>query len=418
MRAISSVAGAIIVVIIILIASGASLLIISEPRTSITLPTSSTTTAQKVHTTTQTTTSTITSTTTTSTTTTTASTKSYSLVETRSGSGPSESSPLATNEGNVYFQGDGPCCSIPPVYSDAKTYNDSGNSWTLQGDYEPGIAWFSANSTGLTINDQTCDGSSCGPRQEANAGEAFNDVSFYGDVSIPSNATLFSIDAYIPYHNYYSSCALDKGQSGCTYELLPYDAAALALDVSGNLIVVSFAEVCNNPCSTNGLQMSAYTSGGGSSVNQVLNTIDNSTYTPLHKLTIATDRKSFIELYVDNILLYSSTTMPIDLSGGGGAIEISERTSINGEVDSVTWSNFLAYSSSEIAVGGLSSGMTLVASGSNGFNETLSSFSNGVGIINVATSPSNVSVNIELDGKVIASKSDLESGAFLMLNTS
>ncbi|MHB1907491.1 MAG: hypothetical protein ACYCQJ_01315 [Nitrososphaerales archaeon] len=417
MRALSSVAGAIIVVIIILIAAGASLLIISEPRTSITFSTSSTTTTQKVRTTTQTP-STSTSTITTPTTTTTSSTKSYSLEEMRPGSGPSESSPLTTSEGTVYFQGDGPCCSKPPVYSNAKTYNDNGNSWTLQGDYEPGIAWFSANSTGLTISDQACDGSSCGPRQEANAGEAFDDVSFYGDVSIPSNATLFSIEAYIPYHSYYSSCTLDKGQSGCTYELLPYDAAALALDVSGNLIVVSFAEVCNNPCSTNGLQMSAYTSGGGSSVNQVLNTIDNSTYTPLHTLTIATDRKSFIELYVDNILLYSSTTMPIDLSGGGGSIEISERTSINGEVDSVTWSNFLAYSSSEIAVSGLSSGMTLVASGSNGFNETLSSFSNGVGIINVTTSPSNVSVSVELDGKVIASKSALKSGAFLTLNTS
>lgn len=331
---------------------------------------------------------------------------SYGLQLAKAGSGPVVSSPMSTPMGRSYFPSDGPCCGGGS--GAVVNYNDGGNRWVWQGDIEPGSAWASANSTGLTVNLQTCfRPSACGPNHEFwGDKEAFDDISIYGDLGgIPGNATLFSVDAYLPYHSYYSTCQQDLGSggSGCTYEIAPYDGAALAYVANGNYMVVSFAEICNSPCTSNALQMSAFVSAGGSSIVKTLALINEPTYTPFHRLTIATDRKSYIDFYVDNTLIYSNSTLPANLGSGGLAqIELSQRTSINGEISQVTWSNLQVYSSSMITVGGLSSGMTAVATGPGGFNQTsTANSSSGVAMLNVALQPSNITVSVEQNGKVV-----------------
>ena len=318
----------------------------------------------------------------------------------------------------TYIPHDGPCCTQPPVSGGIVNYTDQGNTWAFQGDIEPGTAWASANSSGLTVSYDTSQG---GPNHEFwGDHEAFNDASIYGDLAgIPSNAEVFSVQAYIPYHSYYSSCQQDQGGnssgSGCTYELTPYDSAALAYDVGGNYVVVSIAEICaSNPCTSNALQMSAFTSQGGASIVKTLALENNPVYSPLHKLTIATDRKTFIDFYVDNVLLYSNTTMPIDLSGGGLSLQLSQRTSINNETHSVTWSNAAAFTSSSIAVSGLASGMSLVVNGAGGFSQTAASDSNGVATVNVSLQPQNLTLGIESNGNLILSfPQEVSAGAEL-----
>jgi hypothetical protein len=327
---------------------------------------------------------------------------------------------MHTYLGNTRFPGDGPCCSIPPVYSDIVTYTDNGNTWTWQGDLNPGSAFASDNGSGFTITYSTMSG--CPHSERYGGNEAFDDCSFYGSVgSTPANATLFSVDVYMPYYNYYSYCQQDTsaGGSGCTYEIIPYNEAALGIDVGGNIVNVAFAEVCNSPCTSNGMLMLAYTSQGGSSVLETLNQTTVNSYTPFHKLTIATDRSSYIDLYVDNTLVYSNHTMPIDLTGGSPAIMLSERTSVNGETDIVTWSNVLAYSSPFITASGLPIGATLVVSGTSGWSSSQVANSNGTAIVNVAPNPSNLSVSVELDGKTLASYSGtVQTGSVFTLVTS
>ncbi|MHB8567193.1 MAG: hypothetical protein ACYC7D_12500 [Nitrososphaerales archaeon] len=348
-------------------------------------------------------------------------TTSYALQLVNSGSGPVLVSPMNTMLGRTYLPYDGPCCTEPPVSGGAINYTDRGNNWVLQGDIEPGTAWASANASGLTVS---YDASQGGPNHEFwGDNEAFNDASIYGDLDgIPSNATVFSVDAYLPYHSYYANCQQDlgNGSSGCSYEVTPYDSAALALISSGKWVVVSFAEICNNnPCTTNGLQMTAYTSAGGANILNMLAVMTEPTYSPLHKLTIATDKKTFIAFYVDNILVYSNSTMPIDLSGQGSQIEISQRTSINNETSSVTWSNATAYAGSNISVSGLSRGMTVVVNGTGGFNVTAVPSSNGTAFVIVAIEPMDLVVSVELNGKLIATyRGSLEVGAVLALVTS
>jgi len=254
----------------------------------------------------------------------------------------------------------------------------------------------------------TYDATQGGPHHEAIGDhEAYNDVGVLLDLlqELPANTTLYSIYAYIPFHDYYSTCNRDYGNGGfgCVYELYPSDSAALAVDVAGNYVVVSVAEICNSPCTTNGLQMSAFTSQGGDSVVKTLAMQDNPVFSPLHKLTIATDRKTFIDFYVDNTLLYSNSTMPIDLSGFGSAVELSQRTSINNETSSVTWSNFSAYPSSQLSVSGLSAGMNVVVNGTNGFNETVpANFSSGFAVANVSLQPTNLTISVQSNGTTIA----------------
>jgi hypothetical protein len=343
------------------------------------------------------------------------------------------------------FPADGPCCSIPPVFADEINYTDNGNLWTLQGDMEPmGGAWAFANSSGLTIEYQSCyigsGFTACGPSSENLANEGSMDSSIYGDLgAIPVYAgspiinspglvpritpvplaQVFSIDVNIPYHSYYSGCREDFGDggAGCTYEFTPgtmpigtpspFDSATFGFDVGGNYDIVSVAEVCNpnNDCASNELQLAAYTSGGGSSISiPVL----NSTFIPYqanNNITIATDRSTFIDFYADNILLYSSSTLPIkqNLNYGTGVLEFSTRTSINNETDIVTFSNARAYSSSHITVGGLSSGMTVLVKGPNGFSVAANANSLGVASVDVSNEQTGLTVRVELNGSVIAS---------------
>jgi hypothetical protein len=322
----------------------------------------------------------------------------------------------------TYFPGDGPCCSIPPVYSDVVTYNDNGNVWTWQGDLNPGSAYAFANSTGFTLNYNTSGG--C-PRQEAQAGEGYDDCSFYGSPNgVPQNGLIFSVDVYLPSYSFYSSCQADTGSNqGCTYESLAYDEVALGVVslATSNSVNVGFAEICNTPCTSNALEMIAYTSAGGSSCENPcpLHSIIENNYSPLHKLTIATDRRSFVEMYVDNNLIYSSSTMPIDLSGSTYEILLSERTSINGETFATTWSNAQIYSSNTISASGLPSGSSLVVNGTNGFSASQSPDSNGNAAVNVAPETSNLLVSVMMNGKVIASYTEpVEAGSVFKLSAS
>ena len=352
----------------------------------------------------------------TTTNTTTSPTPSYYLKLAQAGSGPVLNSTMDTYMGVKPFPGDGPCCSIPPVYSDVVNYNDNGFHWTWQGDLNPGSAYASANSSGFTITYSTFAG--C-PSQESHT-EAFDDCSFYGTLaSVPSNATVFSVDAYIPNYSYYSSCQRDVGQggSGCTYEILPYNEAALAIGANGNFIEVAFAEICNDPCNTNALLMLAYTSQGGSDVAQTLAKIQVPDYTPLHKLTIVTDRRSYIDLYVDNTLIYSNTTMPIDINGSGDSIQLSERTSINNVVSHVTWSNMIAYTNDVITANNLPGGSILVVSGPGNFSAKQNATTNGTLIMAVAPELTDLNVSIQMDGKTIASIPNMRAGDVLDLIT-
>jgi hypothetical protein len=335
------------------------------------------------------------------------------------------------------FPSDGPCCGGNKT--DVVNYLDHGNTWVMQGDIEPGTAWAYANSSGLTINDQTCPTyapGSCTPHHEYFGDkEPFFDTAIQGDLAVPSAATVFSIEAYLPYHSYYSSCSIDSGSggSGCTYipnayqQLLytlpynsPYDAATFAYAYNSNLVVVNIAEICSSAsCTNNSLLMTAYTSYGGVSVVKMLANVLVPTFTPLHKLTIATDTKTFIDIYVDNTLLYSNSSMPISGLAPGGDVEFAARTSINNETNVVVWSNYTAYASPFVTVQGLSSGMTVLVNGTAGFKgNATASAGNGTVLLNVAPEPENLSISIELNGQIIATINSVESGAVLDLSTS
>jgi hypothetical protein len=352
------------------------------------------------------------------------------------------------------FQGDGPCCSQPNDFSNEINYTDHGNLWILQGDLEPmGRAWALANSSGLTLNYQTCPTSgnlsNCGPHAEFHAGEAFDDSGIYADLGalpilpsgskdtpsfapnrylsstsspltlVPANATVFSIVVNLERQDF-SGCTNDTG-SGCTFEDIAYDSAALGFDVGGNYDVVSIAEVCGNgiPCSSPALQMSAYTSNGGASVVQVLKTITNPTFTSQHRLTIATDRRTFISFYVDNELIYSNSTIPIEQNpSASGALEISMHTSVNNQTEVATFSNATVYGSSTVTATGLSSGMTLVVNGPNGFTATGAANSSGIATVDVSPELSNLTVSVNLNGNLIANySSPVSAGAEFALSS-
>jgi hypothetical protein len=354
----------------------------------------------------------------------------------KSGSGPVLSSPLTSSMSNKSFPGDGPCCSQPNDFSNEINYSDNGNLWILQGDINPGAAWAVAGSSGLTIGYTPCSDmsnlSNCGPRAEFHAGESYDDSAIYGDLgalpilppgskdvplfglnryfqfnpapltTVPASATVFSIEVNLTRQDF-SSCTNDTG-SGCTYEDFATNIVSFGFDVGGNYDVVSIAEVCGSSCSSPALQMTAYTSSGGASVDQVLKTLTNSTFTSQHKLTIATDRKSFIDFYVDNELIYSSTSMPIKQNPSfTGALEFSMRTSVNNETEIATFSNLTVYGSSTITASGLGPGDTLLVSGPNGFVATANANSSGIATADVSAEPSGLSVSVTSNGSTIAS---------------
>ena len=94
--------------------------------------------------------------------------------------------------------------------------------------------------------------------------------------------------------------------------------------------------------------------------------------------------------------------MPIDLNGSAYGLELSERTSINGETFDVSWSNAVFYSSDNITVSNLHLGGTVMVKGTNGFSTSQSSDSSGNAVIVVAAEPNNLTVSVEVNGKIIA----------------
>ncbi len=324
-----------------------------------------------------------------------------------------------------------------------------------------GGAWIVGNSSGLSLFYKSCPSTGnltrCGPFSERGANESYDDPSIYGDLGgipvcpptgcsnprlgsafgrnypltlapsltpVPTNATLFAITVNLPYHSYFQSCHRDPSQGngsagpGCTYEGgTPTDMASFGFDVGGNYDVVSIAEICPCNSTTNTLQMTAYTSNGGDSIVQTLNSTTVPIYTPIHRLTISTDRKSYISFYVDNITLYSSTTLPIVQNPSyGGVLEFSTRTSINNETNVATFSNVTLYASSKISVSGLQNGMGVVVRGPGGFTAASNANSSGIAVVDVSPEPTNLSVSVELNGSVIATySSTVNAGAQLKL---
>ena len=387
---------------------------------------------------------------------------------------------MITSMPKTIFPNDGPCCGGQA--GDDINYTDNGNLWTLQGDIDvggsPNGAWASADSVGLSITYNTCiyayiseystSGYVCGPHHEYLQGEGPYDSSIYGDLGaipvcppsscgnrplvfpassyygsenlyaypsitpVPGSATVFSIDVNLPYHNFYSACQQDTQSNstdplaplndGCTYEssIGPYDSASLGFDVGGNYDIVGIAEVCPCTGTTNSLQMFAYTSNGGASITKILNITTISDFTPFHKLTVATDRRTFVDFYVDNALVYSSSTMPIEQSiNYGGVIEFSTRTNINHEADIVTFSNATIYSNSTITATNLPSGAVLSVTGLDGFSANETADPNGKAVVDVSAEPTNLIVSVKSNGETIATYTEpIDAGAVLNLSDS
>ncbi|GEM_PF-1472264 len=362
----------------------------------------------------------------------------YSLRVLQSGSGPILFSALTTPLAKTYYRGDGACCGGTGA-NDINYSDDGASSWITYGDFEPGRAWAVANSSGLTIADQTCSSTGnplrvCGPYWEWYGDgneETVSSMYAQSNMNIPSNAIVYSITATIPYWSYYKGCQFNVSSTGCSYVYAygtnefgtssptPYDSAFWSLsNASGYSVDVGFAEICNGPappCTSNALELVAFTSGGGTYYTQLLKNESVSSYTPTHKLTIATDRKSFIDLFVDNNLVYSSSTIPVNFASCC-SLSFFQFTNVDNETDYTTWSNFTIYSSSTVTVQGLSSGMFVIASGANGFSANVSA-SAGVAVVDVAPDPVNLSISIELNGQIIATASKIDAGAVLELTS-
>ncbi len=299
---------------------------------------------------------------------------------------------------------------------------DNGFNWVISGDFEPSVAYFFANSSGLTLVQETQNA----PHHEWDGDHEENVSELSGVLyGIPLNATTFSIDVVLPnYSTIFANCPYDHAFSGCSYQGQgPVISANWALNVFGqnfdNSIAVSVAE---------GKQGMTFGAGTASIVNgkyvggKFLGGISVQNFTSHHTLTISTDRKSYLELYVDNYLIYRNTSLPISLNGTGIALNFYQFTSVNNETMKTTWTNFTSYSSSSIFVGGLSPGMTVEVNGLYGFNSSVSvnssSSSNGVVVMDVAPSPNNLTVKVLLNGTRIAEYSGAISvGAKLELLT-
>ena len=154
------------------------------------------------------------------------------------------------------------------------------------------------------------------------------------------------------------------------------------------------------------------------SLSKTLNTTSLATFTSSHRLTIATDRQNYIEIFVDNMKVYSSNTLPVSLSGTNLDVNFYQFTNVNNMTASTTWSNFLAYGNNKITVSGLKNGMTVVVNGTNGFQASAIGNSSGMATVDVSLEPLNLSVSVELNGQIIVTYgSQVQTGASLKLVT-
>ncbi|MHB1907398.1 MAG: hypothetical protein ACYCQJ_00850 [Nitrososphaerales archaeon] len=318
-----------------------------------------------------------------------------------------------------------------PIQNDASsaTYGP----WTFNGDFEPGTAWFTSGKGGLDLSLNTCSppdnhGTECGPYWEWNGQHEEFLVELSGTYyNLPSNVDLLSINVTIPFYSFMSSCASNYTKyNGCSYEgpYGPTDSAILSLlssspnSAAGVFVSVSESAGFNG---NNSLAIGVGTStfANGEYVNGTTLYSTTESFTPKHTLTIATDRKNFIEMFVDGREVYSSSTIPVSLNGSSIQAGLQMNTNINNETLSTIWSNFVAYSSNTISVSGLQSGMQVVVSGPGGFSANGTPSANGIANIDVANEPTSLLVAIEQNGKTIARANETVSvGASLNLVTS
>jgi hypothetical protein len=338
---------------------------------------------------------------------------SYFLQLVNAGSGSSYFSNLSTPQSLKYLVDE----------NDKPNYN----GWIISGDFEPGQAWFSANKSGLTLTDKTCFDDpytsaieDCGPYWEWNGDNHEEFVSELSGVlyNISPTLTVFTIYVYIPYYPSFQACVFNVSSSGCSYEGQgPTDQANWALNVVGpdfnSILALSIAE------GRSGLFIHAATAStvnGHSISNKILASVFQPVFTSFHKLTIATDRSTFLDYFVDDNLIYSTNTMPVNLNGSSLSVNFYQFTSVNNMTISTTWSNYTAYSASKVFIIGLSSGQTVFVRGPNGFTSSASSDSNGIATVDVSAEPTNLTVSIEVDGAVIATyQGTVEAGATLKL---
>lgn len=452
------------IVVVILIGGAVGLLYLSPLNSnhittaSSTTMLSSTTSASSISPTTtiastMTTTTTTARTTKTTTTTTTSSTTHYSLNLVQRGVNPILASSLTSTAPVTYFRGDGlgGDCGGSPCFT--YNYNDNNNSWQMQGDFEPGASYLYANRSGITLMDQTCitpyQGQplkDCGPYWEWNGDKRFVGDHLTGEENsselsgalygVPTTGQVFSIYLNLPQYNF-NGCSFNDSSYGCSYEgYTPEISGVWALDVGksgtsdSSSVAVSLSESCSALTSygtcdsrTNllsvGISTAAFVNGGyDQSLSKGLPAVvPFFPYSPNHKLTIATDLKTYFEIWVDNALEYYNSTIPIP-SGNNYALNFYQFDNVDNMTLGTTWSNMTVYSTPFAFVSGLSSGMSVYASGSGGFNDTVASNSSGIAMIDIATNPTDLFVTVLSNGVPIANySSPLAVGAELRLTT-
>lgn len=368
--------------------------------------------------------------------------QSYVLSSLSKGSAPLFTSNLTTPVSLTQFQGDGlgGDCGGAPCYT--YNYNDSGNSWALQGDFEPGTAFLSANSSGITLTDQTCSTpyhdnplQECGPYWEWNGDKRYvngvltgeeNVSELSGAISgIPSNAQVFSINVNLPYYNF-KGCEFNVSSTGCSYEgeYGPAITGYWALDVSSGSSYYSISMSLSEVCPIQTLYGTCTSSTNSLSVGIGTGVVINGTYQPNlseslkplapsfasftsdHRLTIATDLRSYLYIWVDNVLEYSSSTIPFLVpSGSVLGLNFYQFDNVDNMTLSTTWKDVTVYATPYIFVSGLSPDMTTIVNGAGSFIVSANANSSGIAAVDVAAQPNNLKLAVEQDGKTIATYS-------------
>jgi hypothetical protein len=331
--------------------------------------------------------------------------------------------------------GDGLGGDCSPCYT--YNYTDNGNLWLIQEDIEPGIGFIQANSSGITFLDQTCSGPGnpvkvCGPYWEWNGDKRYVNGVLTGEenvselsgalYNVPGSDQIFSIGLHLPQYSF-AGCAYNISSTGCSYEGYgPSIAGVWALDANNGSIAVSLAEGNSNQLSV-GISTAAFVNGqyDASLSKNLVPKVPTIPYTPNHTLTIATDRNSYIEIWIDNILEYSNSTLPVSLAGNSLTVNFYQFDDVDNMTLGTVWSNYTAYSGSNVTVTGLQNGMSLLVSGKNGFNETIPANSSGTAVADVTDEPANLNVSIQYNGNTIDTYGSLvNAGAVLnfIVNTS